>query len=414
MLTLNEVVVHYGGVQALKGISLTVEKGCITSLIGANGAGKSTTLKAISGLVPVTSGEIRFEGQSITGLPPEKIVELGIGHVPEGKQLFLEMSVLDNLLTGAHLRKSDENLQQDLNRIYGYFPVLRRARHRRASQLSGGEQQMLAIGRGLMCRPKLLLLDEPSLGLSPILTLEVGSMIKRIADEGVPILLIEQNASLALQLAKRNYVLEIGTIVLEGDREELQDNEHVRAAYLGISPTEELKVAQALASEPASAMAQAQGVSKRPEAPQPRELMEERRAGERPEAPEMEGWLERRKRPEATPEMRPPIEQPREPKRSTPIEAGEALQEKWRYTESPGRWAPEWRSDEPKAALEWSPEDFATRVPGSFPRKDWSYGITSAEQHGLEPGISQEGTLGRRRKEKAAPTRVVKKILSSP
>ena len=273
---------------------------------------------------------------------------------------------------------------------------------------------MLAIGRGLMSGPKLLLLDEPSLGLSPILTLEVGSMIKRIADEGVPILLIEQNASLALQLAKRTYILEIGTVVLEGDREELQDNEHVRAAYLGISPPEELKVAQALASEPTPAMAQAQGLSEGSEGPRPKELMKERRTGQRPEASEREGRLVGRERPEAPPEMRPPVAQAQEPTRPTPREAGEALQDRWRYTESPGLWTPEWRSDEPKPTFEWSPEDSATFIPGRSPRKDWSYGITSAEQSGLEPGIAQEGSLNRRRKGKAAPTRVVKKIFRSP
>jgi branched-chain amino acid transport system ATP-binding protein len=239
MLNLKNIVVRYDGVQALKNVSIDVQKGSITGLIGANGAGKSSMLKAISGLVPITSGEIWFEGKRIDGKEPEKIVELGIGHVPEGKQLFLEMSVEDNLLTGAHLRKDHERVQQDLERIYAYFPVLRGARHRRASTLSGGEQQMLAIGRGLMSNPKLLLLDEPSLGLSPILTSEVGSIIKRIADEGVSILLIEQNANLALQLAKQNYVMETGTIALQGDSKELQNNDHVRAAYLGISPTEE-------------------------------------------------------------------------------------------------------------------------------------------------------------------------------
>jgi|GEM_PF-41281 len=238
MLSLKNIVVHYGGVQALKGVSLDVEKGSITSLIGANGAGKSTTLRAISGLAPITAGEIWFEDHRIDGLPPEKIVEMGIGHVPEGKQLFLEMSVQDNLLTGAYLRKDEEGIRQDLERVYGYFPVLRRYRHKRAFNLSGGEQQMVAIGRGLMCRPKLLLLDEPSLGLSPLLTIEVGSIIKRIAEEGVSILLIEQNANLALQLSRKCYVMETGTIVIEGTGEELQNNEHVRAAYLGLTPTE--------------------------------------------------------------------------------------------------------------------------------------------------------------------------------
>ena len=234
MLNLKNIVVHYGGVGALKGISIDVEAGSITTLIGANGAGKSTCLRAISGLVPLTSGEIWFEDKRIDGMAPEKIVELGIGHVPEGKKLFLEMSVFDNLMTGAFLRKDKDGIERDLERVYEYFPLLRRARHRQASSLSGGEQQMLAIGRGLMSNPKLLLLDEPSLGLSPILTQEVASIIERITDEGVPILLIEQNASLALKLASKGYVLETGRIALEGDTKQLQDNEHVKKAYLGL------------------------------------------------------------------------------------------------------------------------------------------------------------------------------------
>jgi len=243
LLTLKNIVVHYGGVQALKGISLEVQEGAVTALIGANGAGKSTTLRAISGLVPLTSGEILFEGKRIDGNSPEKIVALGIVQVPEGKRLFLEMSILDNLLAGAYLRKDTDRLAADLENIYGYFPVLGKARHRPASNLSGGEQQMLAIGRGLMASPRLLLLDEPSLGLSPLLTKEVGAIIKQIADEGVSILLIEQNASLALQLAQKAYVMETGTIALEGDPLELQNNAHVKEAYLGLSPTEEVPIA---------------------------------------------------------------------------------------------------------------------------------------------------------------------------
>jgi branched-chain amino acid transport system ATP-binding protein len=234
MLKLKNIVVHYGKVEAVKGISLEAEAGSITTLIGANGAGKSACLRAISGLVPLTSGEIWFEGKRIDGMTPEKIVRLGIGHVPEGKRLFLEMSVFDNLMTGAFLRKDKDGIERDLERIYEYFPVLQKARNRQASKLSGGEQQMLAMGRGLMANPKLLLLDEPSLGLSPILTQEVASIIKRIADEGFSILLIEQNASLALKLASKGYVLETGRIALEGDAKQLQDNEHVRKAYLGL------------------------------------------------------------------------------------------------------------------------------------------------------------------------------------
>jgi branched-chain amino acid transport system ATP-binding protein len=237
MLNLKNVVVHYGGVQALKGISLEVEEGAITCLIGANGAGKSTTLRAISGIVPLTAGEIWFQGSRIDGMDPEEIVEMRIGHVPEGKKLFLEMNIRDNLLTGAYLRRDKELIEQDLQRVYSYFPVLAASATKPASKMSGGEQQMIAIGRGLMCAPKLLLLDEPSLGLSPILTREVGSIIKKIADEGVSILLIEQNANLAFQLAKKCYVLETGRIALEGSSKELQNNQHVKEAYLGISCT---------------------------------------------------------------------------------------------------------------------------------------------------------------------------------
>jgi len=234
MLNLKNIVVHYGRVEALKSISLNAEEGSITTLIGANGAGKSTCLRAISGLVPLTSGEMWFEDKRINRMTLEKIVALGISHVPEGKRLFLEMSIFDNLMLGAFLRKDKDAIKRDLERIYEYFPILRRACHRQASSLSGGEQQMLPIGRGLMSNPKLLLLDEPSIGLSPILTQEVAAIIKRIADEGVSILLVEQNASLALKLARKGYVLETGRIVLEGDAKQLQDNRHVKEAYLGI------------------------------------------------------------------------------------------------------------------------------------------------------------------------------------
>lgn len=234
MLNLRNITVHYGKLEAVKGVSLTTNVGSITTLIGANGAGKSTCLRAISGLVRLTSGEIWLEDKRIDGMAPEKIVRLGIGHVPEGKRLFLEMSVFDNLMIGAFLRKDKDGIDRDLERIYEYFPRLREARGRLASNLSGGEQQMLAISRSLMSNPKLLLLDEPSLGLSPILTQEVATIIKQIADEGVCILLVEQNASLALKLSNKGYVMETGRVVLEGDSNQLKENEHVRKAYLGL------------------------------------------------------------------------------------------------------------------------------------------------------------------------------------
>jgi branched-chain amino acid transport system ATP-binding protein len=239
MLSLKNVEVRYGGVRALKGISLDVDAGTITTLIGANGAGKSTCLKAISGLVRLTSGEIWFEDKRIDGMKPDKVVGLGVGHVPEGKRLFLEMSVYDNLITGAYLRRDKAGIASDLERIYEYFPVLKTAARRPASALSGGEQQMLAIGRGLMCKPRLLLLDEPSLGLSPLVTQEVGEIIARIATEGVSILLIEQNASIALKIASKGYVLEVGVVALEDDAKNLQNNEHVRRAYLGLATSED-------------------------------------------------------------------------------------------------------------------------------------------------------------------------------
>ncbi|MFH1134844.1 MAG: ABC transporter ATP-binding protein [Pseudomonadota bacterium] len=239
MLSLKNLVVQYGGIKALRGVSLEAAEGTITCLIGANGAGKSTTLRAISGMVPLTSGEIWFRDQRIDGFEPQEIVEMGIGHVPEGKKLFLEMTVRDNLLTGAYLRRDKKELERDLDRVRGYFPVLARAYNRPAAQMSGGEQQMLAIARGLMSAPKILLLDEPSLGLSPLLTREVGAIIKRISQEGVTILLIEQNAGLALSLAKQCYVLETGRLVLEGDSCDLRNNRHVKAAYLGLDPDQE-------------------------------------------------------------------------------------------------------------------------------------------------------------------------------
>ena len=234
MLEVKNIVVHYGSVKVLNGITLEAKQGTVTTLIGANGAGKSTCLRAISGLVRISSGEILFQGRKINGLSPDKIVGIGIGHVPEGKRLFLEMSVTDNLLTGAFLRRDNNGIQRDINRIYEYFPALAKARHRQASNLSGGEQQMLAIGRGLMANPKFLILDEPSLGLSPILANEVASIIKQIANQGLSVLLVEQNANLALQLASKCYVLETGRIALEGDAKQLQANEYVRRAYLGL------------------------------------------------------------------------------------------------------------------------------------------------------------------------------------
>jgi len=234
MLNLKNIVVHYGGVEALKGISIDVEKGSIIALIGANGAGKSTCLRAISGLVPLTSGEIWFSGRRIDGMAPERIVKLGIAHVPEGKRLFLKMSVFDNLLTGAFLRNDRAEVERDLQKAFEYFPILGERRRQQASTLSGGEQQMLAFGRALLSNPHLFLFDEPSLGIAPIIVRVISERIRRLADEGYTIILVEQNATIALELAIKAYVLETGRIALQGDAKELKNNAYVKKVYLGI------------------------------------------------------------------------------------------------------------------------------------------------------------------------------------
>ena len=234
MLNLKNVVVHYGGVEALQDVSIAAEKGSITTLIGSNGAGKSTCLRAISGLVPLTSGEIRFEGNRIDGMPPVKIVKLGIAHVPEGKRLFPKMSVLDNLLTGAHLRTDKAEVAKDLEKAIEYFPILGEKLRKPANTLSGGQQQMLAFGRAFLSNPKIFLFDEPSLGLAPIIVQQIGERIKQLADEGYTIILVEQNATLALELANAAYVLETGKVAMEGDANQLKDNDYVKKVYLGI------------------------------------------------------------------------------------------------------------------------------------------------------------------------------------
>jgi branched-chain amino acid transport system ATP-binding protein len=236
VLVLTSVVTHYGSVQALKGISLHVNKGEIVALIGSNGAGKTTTLHTISGLLQTRRGSVTFEGKPIGGRSPEAIVRAGIGQVPEGRQLFGGLSVRDNLLLGAyHLswREKRAGLPSDLERVYGMFPVLRERAHQQAGTLSGGEQQMLAIGRALMGRPKLLLLDEPSLGLAPRVARVIFGAIPRFRDDGLTVLLVEQNARAALQIADRAYVLETGRIVMEGPAQELLNQPDVQRAYLG-------------------------------------------------------------------------------------------------------------------------------------------------------------------------------------
>jgi branched-chain amino acid transport system ATP-binding protein len=233
MLELLDLHVAYGPITALRGITLTVSKGRIVTLIGANGAGKSTTLRTISGLVPASSGSIRFEGKEIARLPPHEIVALGISHSPEGRGVFPDLSVEDNLDLGAFLRKDAEGVAKDLDRSWKLFPRLLERRKQLAGTLSGGEQQMLAISRALMSRPKLLLLDEPSLGLAPQIVDTIFAIISEINATGTTILLVEQNAARALEVSHYGYVLETGSITLEGDAKRLLASDEVRRAYLG-------------------------------------------------------------------------------------------------------------------------------------------------------------------------------------
>lgn len=233
LLEIKDLRVHYGRAEALKGISLGVDEGAIVALIGANGAGKTTTLRTISGLKVPTSGEIWFQGKRIDGMPAHDIVKLGIAHIPEGRVVFAPMTVLDNLRMGAYLRKDKHQIARDLDMMYEHFPVLKERRGQQAGSLSGGEQQMLAIARALMASPKLLLMDEPSMGLSPVLVEEVGNIISDINKIGIGIILVEQNARMALSLASKAYILEVGSIALEGDAQELANDERVKKVYLG-------------------------------------------------------------------------------------------------------------------------------------------------------------------------------------
>jgi branched-chain amino acid transport system ATP-binding protein len=232
-LRLNGVTVHYGTAEAVSGVTVEVAEGSVVSIIGANGAGKSTVMKAISGLTPITRGEIWFQGTRVDGTATHNIVNRGIVQVPEGRSLFPYMSVLNNLELGAFLRKDKDEISRTLDEIFERFPVLARRRNQQAGTLSGGEQQMLAIGRGLMAKPKLLLLDEPSLGLSPILIEEIAKVIMDIHRSGISVLLVEQNAGLVTQVTNRGYVLEVGRVVLEGNIKELMSNKLVQKAFLG-------------------------------------------------------------------------------------------------------------------------------------------------------------------------------------
>lgn len=233
LLEIKDLRVHYGRAEVLKSISIDIDEGTIITLIGSNGTGKTTTLRTISGLKVPTSGEIWFQGKRIGGIPASQIVKLGIAHVPEGRIVFAPMTVLDNLRTGAYLRKDRHQVARDLEIIYAHFPLLWERRRQLAGSLSGGEQQMLAIARALMSGPKLLLMDEPSMGLSPIMVEEVGKIIRNINQSGRSILLVEQNARMALRLANRAYILDVGRIVLEGPAEEVASDERVKRAYLG-------------------------------------------------------------------------------------------------------------------------------------------------------------------------------------
>ncbi|MBU3738053.1 MAG: ABC transporter ATP-binding protein [Rhodoferax sp.] len=234
MLEVSNLEAAYGPVQALRGVSLAVERGTIVALLGANGAGKTTVLKVISGVVDPRSGGVRFDDQDIAGLEPDRIVGMGLSQVPEGREVFRVRTVHENLILGAYRRKDHAAIQADIERMYGYFPILRERRSQRAGLLSGGQQQMLAISRALMARPRLLLLDEPSLGLSPLLVREIFAIVRRLREEGITILLVEQNAAMALEVADYGYIMEVGRIALEGDAASLRENPTVREFYLGI------------------------------------------------------------------------------------------------------------------------------------------------------------------------------------
>lgn len=232
MLEVKDLNVYYGVIQALKGISFEVEEGDVIALIGANGAGKTTTLHALTGLIPVKSGSIVFEGKDITKLPGHKLVSMGIAHVPEGRRVFAQLTVLQNLKMGAYTRNNKQESEETIQKIYKRFPRLEERKNQLAGTLSGGEQQMLAMGRALMSHPRLIVMDEPSMGLSPLYVNEIFEIIKEISAEGTTVLLVEQNAKKALSIANKAYVLETGKIVLRGDAKELMNNAQVKKAYL--------------------------------------------------------------------------------------------------------------------------------------------------------------------------------------
>ena len=234
ILNVNDLNDYYGGIHAIKNISFNIKKGEIVSLIGANGAGKTSTLHAISGLVPIKSGEISLNGENVTNIEAHKLVSLGMAHVPEGRRIFTELTVLENLEMGAYTRNDTEQIKEDIKHMFTLFPRLAERKKQLAGTMSGGEQQMLAMARALMSSPSLLLLDEPSMGLAPLLVQEIFNIIERInKEENVTVLLVEQNANMALSIADRGYVLETGKIILEGTGKELLSNPEIKKAYLG-------------------------------------------------------------------------------------------------------------------------------------------------------------------------------------
>ncbi|HOP48019.1 MAG TPA: ABC transporter ATP-binding protein [Desulfobacteraceae bacterium] len=233
MLQLKDIDVKYGQAEAVKGVSINVEEGEFISIIGSNGAGKSTILRTVSGLKRANSGEIWFEGKRIDKLSTVEIVRAGLIHVPQGRHIFPYMTVMDNILMGAFLESNKAEINNRLNQVFSYFPILKNRKEQRAGSLSGGEQQMLVMGRSLMLKPKLLLIDEPSLGLSPIVVKQIFSIVENIFESGISILLVEQNVRLAFKVSQRSYVLETGRIVLKGDSKDLEADERIRTAYLG-------------------------------------------------------------------------------------------------------------------------------------------------------------------------------------
>lgn len=233
MLEVKDLEVYYGVIQAIKGISFHVDKGEIIALIGANGAGKTTTLHTVTGLISPKNGHVLFEGKDITKIPAHKIVSMGMAHVPEGRRVFAELSVYENLKMGAYTRKDKNEIEESLKNVYKRFPRLEERKNQMAGTLSGGEQQMLAMGRALMSKPKIILMDEPSMGLSPIMVNEIFDIIRSVSESGTTVLLVEQNAKKALSIADRAYVLETGKIVLEGKAKHLLEDDSIKKAYLG-------------------------------------------------------------------------------------------------------------------------------------------------------------------------------------